>query len=76
MVYSKLLNKYYEPDNNNVCYISNMVQCAKYLKHGASEDLVDILFANTKNENSLVFVFQKTPLVQELYRKWQNHELA
>ena len=75
IVYSRLLNKYYDADNSNVVYIANMVQCAKFLKNGASEDLVDLLYENTRRDNSLVFVFKKTPLIKELYRKWQAHEL-
>ena len=75
ITYSRLLGKSYDPDNNSVVYIPNMVQCAKFLKNGASEDLVDILYENTRRENSLVFVFRKTPLIQELYKKWQAHEL-
>lgn len=75
IVYSRLLNKYYDADNSNVVYIANMVQCAKFLKNGASEDLVDILYENTRRDNSLVFVFKKTPLIKELYQKWQAHEL-
>lgn len=75
IVYSRLLNKYYDADNSNVVYIANMVQCAKFLKNGASEDLVDILYENTRRDNSLVFVFKKTPLIKELYHKWQAHEL-
>lgn len=75
MVYSKLLSKYYDPSNQSVVYISNMLQVARYLKNGANTDLVDILYDNVKRDDSLVFVFRKTPLIQELYRKWQNHEL-
>lgn len=73
--YSNLLNKYYEPDNDKVVYIANMAQVAKYLKNGAQEYLVDILYDGVKKENTLVFVFQKTPLIKELYHKWQAHEL-
>ena len=72
--YSKLLNKYYDPDR--VAYISNFQQVYKYLN--ASEDvadsLVDILYSGTRKD-CLVFVFEKTPLIQELYKKWQAHEL-
>ena len=74
MSYSSLLNKHYDPSNNSVVYISNMVQCHRYLQNGAQEDLVDILYTNTKN-NCLVFVFKKSPLIQELYQRWQNHDL-
>ena len=76
MTYSKILNKYYDPDNGNVVYVSNMLQVQRYLKNDASEDLVDILFTDTKREDSLVFVFLKTPRIKELYKKWQAHELS
>jgi len=74
MAYSRLLNKSYDPSNSSVVYISNMVQCYRYLQNGASVDLVDIKFEETKND-CLVFVFRKSPLIQDLYRKWQSHEL-
>lgn len=76
LTYSKILNKYYDPDNGNVVYVSNMLQVQRYLKNDASEDLVDILFTDTKREDSLVFVFLKTPRIKELYKKWQAHELS
>ena len=74
MVYSELLKRHYDPSNSSVVYISNMVQCHRYLQNGAKEDLVDILFEETKND-CLVFVFKKSPLIQELYQRWQNHSL-
>jgi hypothetical protein len=73
--YSKLLNKYYDADDGKVVYITNMVQCSRFLNNGGVEDLVDILYTGTKRPDTLVFVFRKTPLIRELYRKWQNHEL-
>ena len=74
MNFSKLFNRYY--DAENVVFITNMLQCQKYLNNGATGDLVDILYSGTKHKDTLVFVFQKTPLVKELYRKWQAHELT
>lgn len=73
--YSKILNKFYDADDGNVVYVTNILQVQRYLKNGASEDLVDILFTDTRREDSLVFVFQKTPRIKELYKKWQAHEL-
>ena len=73
--YSKILNKFYDADDGNVVYVTNILQVQRYLKNGASEDLVDILFTDTKREDSLVFVFQKTQRIKELYKKWQAHEL-
>lgn len=75
LTYSKILNKYYDPDNNNVVYVTNMIQCAKYLKHGCVDDLVDIIYSGQKREDTLVFVFVKSQRVKDLYKKWQNHEL-
>ena len=73
--YSKILNKFYDADDGNVVYVTNILQVQRYLKNGASEDLVDILFTDTRREHSLVFVFQKTQRIKELYKKWQAHEL-
>ena len=75
MAYSQLLKRHYDPSNSNVLYLSNVLQVAKYLQNGASKFLVDILYDGVKKENTLVFVFLKTPEVQELYRKWIAHEL-
>lgn len=74
MAYSELLNKFYDPSNASVVYISNMIQCYKYLNNGGKADLMDIIYTDTKND-CLVFVFRKSPLIQELYNKWKNHEL-
>lgn len=72
-VYSRLLNRYYYDDK--VVYLVNWLQVAKYMKNGGEEFLVDILCDKAKKEDTLVFVFEKSPLIQELYRKWNNHEL-
>ena len=72
-IYSKLLNKYYDADK--AVYIVNMLQVARYMKNGAEEFLVDILCDRAKKADTLVFVFEKTPEIQELYRKWNAHEL-
>ena len=72
--YSKLLNKRYDTDK--VAYITNFQQVYKYLNASeeVADSLVDILYSGTRKD-CLVFVFEKTPLIQELYRKWQAHEL-
>ena len=74
-MYSNLLHKHYDPSNGNVFYLTNVLQVAKYLQNGGAEFLVDILYDGVKKENTLVFVFLKTPEIQELYRKWMAHEL-
>lgn len=73
--YSKLLNRYYNPDSANVVYVTNPVQVVRFLNNGGVNDLCDILYSGTKRPDTLVFVFQKTPLIRELYEKWKNHEL-
>ena len=72
--YSKLLNKYY--DSDKVAYLTNVKQVFQYLNASEEviDDLVDILYSGTRKD-CLVFVFRKTPVIQELYRKWQAHEL-
>jgi len=61
-----------EYDQASALYITNTKQAMLYLQNGAK--LLDILYCDTKN-NTLVFVFGKTPLLQELYQKWKNYEL-
>lgn len=75
MAYSNLLHKHYDPSNSAVVYISQPLQAAKYLKNGGAEYLVDILYEDTKRENTLVFVFLKSDKIKELYRLWQEHLL-
>ena len=75
MAYSNLLHKHYDPSNSNVVYLSNILQVARYLKNGGAEFLVDILYDGVKREDTLVFVFLKTPETQELYRKWMERTL-
>ena len=72
--YSRMFNKYY--DSDKVAYITNFQQVYKYLNASeeAIEDLVDILYSGTRKD-CLVFVFNKSPLIQELYKRWQTHEL-
>lgn len=73
--FSKLLNKWYEADDGSVAYITNPLQAVRFLNNGGVEDLCDILYSGTKRPDTLVFVFKKTPLIRELYKKWQAHEL-
>ena len=76
LTYSKILNKYYDSDSGNVIYLTNLEQVYKYLNASeeVAENLVDILYSGTRKD-CLVFVFKKTPIMKELYRKWNAHEL-
>ena len=72
--YSRLLSRWYDADN--VLYLTNIQQVYKYLNASeeVADNLLDILYSGTRKD-CLVFVFKKAPLMQELYHKWQNHEL-
>lgn len=74
MVKSKITGKEYDPSNNESVYLTNVVQAYRYLQNGGSDDLVDILYTNTKND-CLVFVFRKTKVIRKLYELWNAHEL-
>ena len=74
MTKSNITGKTYDPSNSSVAYISNLQQVFRYLCNGAEDDLVDILYANTKN-NCLVFVFRKSDNIRRLYDLWNKHEL-
>jgi hypothetical protein len=72
--FSKLLNTYY--DSDKVVYLTNMCQVYKYLNTSeeVASDLVDILYSGTRKD-CLVFVFNKSQTIQELYQKWKEHKL-
>lgn len=53
-------------------HIPNMLQNYKYLNNGGRKDLVDIICGSN---NRMIFVYKKTPLMNELYDKWCNHQL-
>ena len=64
-----------EYDETNCIYITNMIQCQKYLSYLGPEYLLDILYTGTKRKDSLVFVFKKcneTRIAKEL---WNDHKL-
>jgi hypothetical protein len=56
-------------------YISNMLQCHKYLNYLGPEYLLDILYTDTKKKDALVFVFKKCPETRKAKELWDNHEL-
>ena len=73
MVKSKITGREY---NETSCvYVVNMLQAARYMKNGAHEFLVDILYDGVKREDTLVFVFEKNDIIKDLYKKWNAHEL-
>lgn len=75
MVKSEITGKMYNPDNSSSLYISNIQQVYKFLRNGAADLLVDLLYTNTKND-CIVYVFKKCPRLCDLLTKWNNHELS
>jgi hypothetical protein len=69
--YSELFNKYYETEE--VRFIPNMQQNYKYLNSGkANNQLVDIICGE---DNRLVFVWNKSEVMNELYSLWCERKL-
>lgn len=64
--HSKVTDRVYITDD--MVYLVNPVQIAKYLKHGAT--LYDLL----ENDGKLVAVFSRRE-TRKLYEQWQNREI-
>lgn len=73
MVESKITGREY--DEKDGVYVSNMLQCQRYLSYLGPEYLLDILYTGTKRKDSLVFVFEKCPETRKAKELWDNHEL-
>lgn len=73
MITSKITGKTYEP--SDCVYLTNPIQCQKYLKYLGEDFFLDILYTSNKREDSLVFVWQKCPETKEAKRLWDNHEI-
>ena len=73
LVKSKITGREY---NESECiYVSNMLQCQKYLSFLGPEYLLDILYTGTYRRDSLVFVFKKCPETRRAKELWDAHEL-
>jgi hypothetical protein len=70
MVKSPITQREY--DQKSAIYITNIKQAQLYLMHGAV--LLDVLYTDTRT-GSLVFVFERSNLLKELYLLWNKHEL-
>lgn len=73
MITSKITGKTYEP--SDCIYLTNPIQCQKYLKYLGVEFFLDILYTSDKREDALVFVWKRCPETREAKQKWDNHEL-
>ena len=73
LVKSRITGKEY--NETDCVYVSNMLQCQKYLSFLGPEYLLDILYTGTYRKDSLVFVFKKCPETRRAKELWDNHEL-
>lgn len=73
LVKSRITGKEY--NETDCIYVSNMLQCQKYLSFLGPEYLLDILYTGTYRKDSLVFVFKKCPETRKAKELWDNHEL-
>lgn len=61
-----------EYEAEDCIHIVNMAQNYKYMNAGAGKELVDIICGSN---NRIIFVYNKTPFMNDLYDKWCKHEL-
>lgn len=73
LVKSRITGREY--NETDCIYISNMLQCQRYLSFLGPEYLLDILYTGTHRKDSLVFVFKRCPETREAKELWDNHEL-
>ena len=78
MVKSKLTGKEYEPSNSTVLWLKNCQQIATYLYYDADifDDLLDVISTKKNNKLELVWVFQKSARLKELYQMWNDHSFS
>lgn len=73
LVKSKITGREY--NETDCIYVSNMLQCQRYLSFLGPEYLLDILYTGTYRKDSLVFVFKRCPETRKAKELWDNHEL-
>lgn len=73
MITSKITGKSYEP--SDAIFLTNPLQCQRYLKLLGSEHFLDILYTSEKREDSLVFVWKRCSETAKAKRLWDNHEI-
>lgn len=73
MITSKITGKTYEP--SDAIFITNPVQCQRYLKYLGSSLFLDILYTSEKREDALVFVWKRCPETKKAKELWDKHML-
>ena len=73
LVKSKITGQEY--NETDCVYVTNMLQCQRYLSFLGPEYLLDILYTGTYRKDSLVFVFKKCAETRKAKELWDKHEL-
>lgn len=73
MITSEITKKSYEP--STAIYLTNPIQCQRYLDYLGSEYLLDILWDSKVRENALVFVWKRCPETARAKALWDQHLL-
>lgn len=73
MITSEITHKEYEP--GNALYISNPVQCQRYLEFLGPDYLLDIIWNSQVRERVLVYVWKRCPETKRAKELWDQHLL-
>lgn len=73
MITSAITHKHYDP--SDCIYMTNPLQCQKYLQYLGADFFLDILYTSDKREDALVFVWKRCPETREAKILWDKHEL-
>ena len=73
MITSKVTQKTYDPAD--CVFLTNPVQCQRYLEYLGADYLYDILWASEKKKDALVFVFPRCAETRRCKDLWDKHEL-
>lgn len=73
MIKSEITGKIYEP--STALYMSNPVQCQRYLDYLGSEYFLDIIWNSDVKKNSLIFVWKRCPQTAKAKELWDKREI-
>ena len=73
MIKSAITGKQY--DQGEAIYITNPVQCFRYLDYLGPEFFLDILYTGEKRKDALVYVWKRCPETKKAKELWDAHEL-
>lgn len=73
MITSEITHKTYEP--SDVVYISNPIQCQRYLEFLGPDYFLDFIWNSEVRERALVFVWKRCPETKRAKELWDQHLL-